>query len=241
MANSGSTSSSDSIFSVFFFILIIAYIIYMYINENDNPTTTNPLNYVFWLIIVIGEFLWGALSYLSGIPQSRAFTNSAIAVFTTWTVLFLPMFTMNDSTAGKFIGLDFAQELNSIFSNVIGYFWVSRQATDILSKLNAINIHNIDGPKNPDLVAAQILYSEIKNNKTLIINQLTPSNFDCQWDTLFKYLFTIAGETDLEKKGGIRDQLKSVVLRKYAMGKCFWYFYTAIVCYSLSIYFMSIL
>jgi len=241
MADTETNSNTDGFFSFMFFIAIIAYIVYMYVNENDNPTTTNPLNYVFWLIIVICEFLWGALSYLSDMPPSYAFTNSAIAVFTTWTVLFLPMFTINDSTIGKSIGLDFAQELNSIFSNVVGYFWVSRQATDILSKLNAINIHNIDGPKNADLVAAQILYSEIKNNKTLIINQLTPSNFDCQWDTLFKYLFTLAGETNLEAVGGIRDQLKAIVLRKYAIGKCFWYFYTAIVCFSLSIYFMSIL
>jgi len=233
-------STSNSMFGFLFFILIILYVIHTYWSSNAEPTLTNPMNYMFWLLIVISQFLWGAMSFLSDLPQSTAFINSGIAVFTTWTLLFIPMFTINDSNVNRAAGLNFSQEMNSIFSNVVGYYWVSADADNILSKLNAIDIHNIDKPANNDLVAAKILYGEIKNNKTLIINQLTPSNFECQWETLFEYLFKIAGQNkaELDKT---KIALKNVVFQKYSIGKCFWYFYTAIICFSLSIYLMSIL
>jgi len=227
----------SAILTYAFYIAIILYGTSIYFAENKNNPMYNSMNYLFWLTIVLCEFFWGGFSYLAG--QPNALGKSALAVFTTWTVLFVPMFTINIGQSSS-NGLNFAEELNSIFSNVVGYYWVSREANDILAQLNAIDIQNPTTVGNNDLISAKILYSEIRNNKTLIINQLTPSNFDCIWDKLFKYLFELAGHGS-ENNNKIREQLRNIVLQKYAIGKSFWYFYTAIICYTLSIYFMSIL
>jgi hypothetical protein len=220
-----------------FYIAIVLYGTSIYFAENKENPVYNSLNYVFWLTIVLSQFFWGGFSYLAG--QPNALGKSALAVFTTWIVLFVPMFTINMGQSSS--GLNFAEELNSIFSNVVGYYWVSREANDILAKLNAIDAQHPTTVITQDLISAKILYSEIRNNKTLLINQLTPSNFDCIWNKLFKYLFELAGYKSPEQSNKIRDQLHKIVLQKYAIGKSFWYFYTAIICYSLSIYFMSIL
>ena len=236
--------NDSGFFASLFYIAFILYFIVIYQYDNDTPTTTHTMNYIFWLIIVLCEFFWGALSFRSDIPLTNAFIDSGIAVFTTWIVLFLPTFTINESKVSHQFGLNFAEELNSIFSNVIGYYWVSREANVILSKLNAININKDGSTMSDQARTAKILYSEIMSNKTLLINQLTPSNFQCQWDGLYEYLFMEA--LNIQNKNSpeitsIKDGLRNIVLRKYSIGKAFWYFYTAVISFSLSIYLLSIL
>ena len=245
------SSVSNNLYGFLFFIMLMVYINVLYTNEINNPSS--PLSYFIWLLIVVGQFVWGALSYLSDKPNpSYAFAQSALAVFTTWTLLFLPMFIMNNSSSKGLVedvGLNFAEELNSIFSNVIGYYMVSSDANSILAKLGTLNTDKDKSQLTLDQANALMIYTEIRGNQTLLINQLTPTNFECEWRSLFKYLF----EAALKMNGSInedtidselikiKDNLKSIVNKKYLIGKCSWYFYTALLAYSFSIYFMTVL
>lgn len=238
-----SDNGFQTIANSFFFISFIAYFLIIYVYDNDTPEESHSYNWYFLYFMIIVEFLY-CISLKNEKNVGYGVGYAAIAVFITWIVIFLPILIMNSKTAKTATGLNFAEEINSIFSNVLGYAWVANDANAILSKLNAVDPNGTTTPENKqNVMSAKILYSEILSNKTLFINQLTPSNFQCQWDHLFKFLFASALEVNEKDQQvtTIHDQLRNVVYRKNNMGKAFWYLYTSIICYSLSIFLLSTL
>lgn len=243
MSDSNSSGGSQGMVTTFFYIAFIVYFMIIFIYDNDTPEQSHKYNWFFLYFLVICEFIY-CISLKNDNNIAYGISYAAIAVLTTWTMIFLPILIMNNKPINKVSGFNYAEELNSIFSNVAGYAWVSRDANEILSKLNAVDVDGtMNATNKQNVMSAKILYSEILSNKTLFINQMTPSNFDCQWQNLFRYLFASAlnvPETDPEVTK-IYDKLKSVVYRKNNIGKAFWYLYTSIISFSLSIFLLSVL
>ena len=244
MSDSNVSGGSQGMVTAFFYIAFIVYFMIIFIYDNDTPEESHRYNWFFLYFLVICEFIY-CISLKNENNIVYGISYAAIAVLTTWTMIFLPILIMNNKPVNKMSGLNYAEELNSIFSNVAGYAWVSKEANEILSKLNAADIDGTTSTaeNKQNVMSAKILYSEILSNKTLFINQLTPSNYDCQWQNLFRYLFASAlniPETD-EEITKIYEKLKSVVYRKNNIGKAFWYLYTSIIAFSLSIFLLSTL
>ena len=126
------------------------------------------------------------------------------------------------------------------FSNVIGYYAVSRGATSVLVELlgnrdaeipmeegDSQNANeNSDGPaqNKTSMRLASDAILKLVGNTSILINQITPENFIQMWGMLtplMKKKYQVPGNADKLKS----DLLESVVLRDN-IGEFCWYIYT---------------
>jgi len=88
-----------------------------------------------------------------------------------------------------------------------------------------------DSTKKNELTKAAEAIIKICGNKSILINQINPDNFENIWKTL-KPLMTV-GSFENEK---IKEQLLNLVVLKENIGEAFWYVYTAILISSIVYY-----
>jgi len=199
------------------YIITIIYIIALYLSENSNPGKINMIEPVGLFVIMILEFF-------IGFTITTNTLTIFLAVFVTWVIIFLPTLLIY---MGPLKAL-YVDELNSIFSNVIGYLYVANKASGVLSKLMT------EKDTGGDLKETKRIVAQIYKSQNIFINQLTPSNFDYLWRELFSPLFP-ADEQD-----EIKTQLLEITNQKYIIGKCIWYFYTCILAITMSSFFMTL-
>jgi hypothetical protein len=97
-----------------------------------------------------------------------------------------------------------------------------------MSKLNITNTPSQDTKEIKNLVL------QINKAQSLFINQLNICNFDDLWEYLFQPIFQKSGINI----GESRATLQKLVREKYIIGKCIWFFYTCIICVTMSNFFM---
>jgi hypothetical protein len=125
----------------------------------------------------------------------------------------------------------------SAFSDVIGYYVVSRPANDIFgsillgSDLNEMIEKTSDPIKKKELTQAAEAIVKICGNKSILINQMNPDNFLEIWNVL-KALMVPGAYENMEIK---KDLLELVVL-KDNIGEALWYIYTSILISSIVYY-----
>ena len=116
------TLSSNGLSTLY--IITIIYIIDLYLSENSNPGQIN-------MIEPIGLFIIMVLEFFIGYTVTTNTLTLFLAVFVTWVIIFMPTLLIY---MGPLKSL-YVDELNSIFSNVIGYLYVANKASGVLSKL----------------------------------------------------------------------------------------------------------
>jgi hypothetical protein len=151
----------------------------------------------------------------------------------------------------------------SAFSDVIGYYWISNQANDLLIEL--LVQQNVEdslakgttndpaspaapaspasegvlvGGKNPSDNKQAIrevadLILKLCGNTSILINQMTPRNFEPYWSLLTplkkpKYQNDNAAETQTLKK-----QLFDLTVTRDSIGETLWYVYTGLLLTSI--------
>jgi hypothetical protein len=124
----------------------------------------------------------------------------------------------------------------SAFSDVIGYYWVSNTANTLVNDLlidKEIETNVKDMPENEKKTMSETAYAikEICGNTSVLINQMTPSNFYKFWNILTplmkpEYKEGGAKFNELPKK---RDQLFELVMTKDNIGESLWYIYTGLL------------
>jgi hypothetical protein len=132
----------------------------------------------------------------------------------------------------------------SAFSNVIGYFVVSSSANSILTELLLARDENDqpiiretdfkDSPEKKDelqRVANTIM--KICGDMSILINQITPTNFETYWTTL-KPLMKTQYKEDLATP--MKQNLLDVVVLRDNVGEAMWYLYTGILIISITQY-----
>jgi hypothetical protein len=145
----------------------------------------------------------------------------------------------------------------SAFSDVVGYFYVSGQANNILTELlvnpdiekkmngdkpppsppnPASNLQQggteIDKDKKAAMQEAADAIIKICGNNSILINQIVPSNFVQYWDILtplMKEKYQTPGPETQE----IKDDLFSLVVTRDNIGEAMWYLYTGILLTSI--------
>lgn len=124
------------------------------------------------------------------------------------------------------------------FSDIVGYFFVSDKANDLLSQIlmsdsvsqSAINEIADTSVKSGLMRAAESIV-KLVGNKAIIINQITPSNFMNTWDTLKELMKPTVYENQV-----LKSSLLDVAVLRDNIGESLWYLYTGILIISYTSY-----
>ena len=131
----------------------------------------------------------------------------------------------------------------SAFSNVIGFFVVSKSANNVLSELleNTEMANKIDNTSdaNPEqktnLKHTADAIIKIFGDTSLLINQIVPSNFAEYWSILTP-LMKKEYQNNPSSSNTLKQQLLDVVIMRDNIGEAIWYIYTAIFLISITQY-----
>lgn len=186
-----------------------------------------------FILIVICTQLSLNITYLIDKCKGSAGKNVGAAVIYTlipWFLIF-----------GAMIAFIFAYPgFKSVFSDVIGYFFVARGANNLLAEiLKDTNIDNIiqneqDPNQKMEYEAAAEAIMKICGNKSILINQMFPDNFISIWDKLKPLMKPGMYETGGSENK--KQQLLDLVVYRDNIGEALWYIYTAILVGSIVYY-----
>lgn len=124
----------------------------------------------------------------------------------------------------------------SAFSNVVGYFAVSKSANDTLTTLlENTDLNNTISSATEEQKSAAEAIIKLCGNISIIINQIVPSNFGEYWTMLTSLMKPQYQNGSPELKQKLLD---SVVMRDN-IGEALWYFYSAVLLISITQYNIS--
>jgi hypothetical protein len=226
----------SSYISLIFFILIT--IGYYFIKKSlkvemfDNSKAFIQYEYsnyitmfVYFLAIVFTQFAFNIYVLLDNCGGSiiNNIGSAGVITFLPWTFIF----------GIVMIVLIIFPGFKSAFSNVIGYFVVSGSANQILTTLLKAPSES-STPQSPDEETGDDadLVRKLLANTSILINQITPINFNTYWASLAASIMKPTHKNDLE----IKQQLLDIVVRKDNIGEAFWYIYTAVLLISITQY-----
>jgi hypothetical protein len=128
----------------------------------------------------------------------------------------------------------------SAFSDVVGYFYVSGKANELLTDL--LIDKNVQKTINQDVTATQAQKQAMQDaadaiikicgNASILINQIVPENFDDYWNILrplMKTKYQTETPETIEKKNEFFD----LVVSRDNIGEAMWYVYTGILLTSI--------
>ena len=208
------------------------------LDANGELTDDNLITYysncrpklaIYLLVVIVTQFILN-ITYLINKCGGDAGKNIGAAAYYTffpWLLIFGIMLAM----------LSAFPKLKSVFSDVVGYYFVSIESNEILSSiLIDTNMKNaIDGETEPNQKGAMMEAAEailkICGNKSLLINQIYPENFSKIW-LLLKPLM----KTGMFENTDIKKQLLALVVSKDNTGESMWYIYTAVLVTSIVYY-----
>lgn len=187
-----------------------------------------------FLLIVICTQLGLNITYLIDKCKGSAGKNVGAAVIYTlvpWLLIFGVMMALIMAFPG----------FKSVFSDVIGYFFVAKSANNLLSSIlkdtnidNLIKNENTSPEQKKELEFAAEAIMKICGNKSILINQMFPDNFISIWDKLKPLM-----KEGMYEKGGDdnkKQQLLDLVVYRDNIGEALWYVYTAILVSSIVYY-----
>jgi len=190
----------------------------------------NMKSLAFYLGVVVVSQLFLNIAYLMvkcGGSLDKNIGSAALFTFIPWVLIFGVLLAVLLIFPG----------FKSAFFDVIGYYVVAGGANEIFGEillgtdLNEMIDKETDSTKKNELTKAAEAIIKICGNKSILINQINPDNFENIWKTL-KPLMTV-GSFENEK---IKEQLLNLVVLKENIGEAFWYVYTAILISSIVYY-----
>ena len=126
------------------------------------------------------------------------------------------------------------------FSDVVGYYYVSGQASKLLTELlvnqeiqeKMTEDPNMTSEKKEALESAADAIIKICGNTSILINQMVPSNFDQYWGILTP-LMKDKYKTGSEEAYKIQSDLFELVVTRDNIGEAMWYIYTGLLLTSI--------
>ena len=186
-----------------------------------------------FVLIVICTQLGLNITYIIDKCKSNAGKNVGAAVIYTlipWVFIFGVMIVV----------IFMYPRLKSIFSDVIGYFFIAKSANNLLLEiLKDTNIDNIiQNEKDPnekikyETAAKDIM--KIYGNNSILINEMFPDNFISIWEGLKSLM-----KPGMYENGGPenkKQELLNLVIYRDNIGEALWYIYTAMLVSSIVYY-----
>jgi len=190
-----------------FAVITIVYIIYDYLNTIKSAPTQLKITIAYLAFIIVIEFIIN--SYLTkSICGDYQISTSLPATFIPWVVIFGTMILLLTALPGWL----------SPFSNTFGYAAALMNGLD--DTVNAI-LKDDGGESNAELSKA---ITHIYTDKSLLINEITPDNFNRFW-TSMKSAFKPSALTD----DSLKAKLFSIVVLKHSVAKFIWYILVGIL------------
>ena len=183
---------------------------------------------IYFLLAILVQFVINVsvISSACGGNLSQNIASSASITFLNWFLIFGVLIVILVAFPG----------FKSAFSDVVGYFYVSKKANELLTtllidpklsgKIDAATQGNTD--KKRELEAAADTIIKICGNTSILINQMIPTNFMEYWG-LLQPLFKDDYQGNSEASQQIRNQLFDLVVTKDVIGEAMWYVYTGIL------------
>jgi len=210
-------------------------------NYNEAESSHLPLKKiitltVYFLVVVCTQFFLNAATAITNCGGS-AFDNIGYAGLMTivpWTLIFGSMIIVLLMWPG----------FKSVFSNIIGYFYVAGSANDLFNELlinndvENINSLSIDDKSvdnksidsNSSSVRTAQALVKLFGDTSLLINQIVPENFDSFWNLLIPLM---KPELNGIRKEELHQKLLKLVISRDNIGEAMWYLYTAILLISI--------
>lgn len=128
----------------------------------------------------------------------------------------------------------------SAFADVVGYYYISGQATKLLTELlvnkeiekKLTEDPNITPEKKEALETAADAIIKICGNTSILINQIVPSNFEQYWGILTP-LMKDKYKANTPETDKIQDELFELVVTRDNIGEAMWYIYTGLLLTSI--------
>jgi len=196
-----------------------------------NYTTNNYVYLAIYLLaVIIVQFLVN-ISIISSICGGKLSLNIGTAfgyTFIPWVLLFGVIVLV----------LSIYPSFKSVFSDVIGYYYISSSANKLLTELlinkeinNKIktdpNLINEESQKNMQSTADAII--KIFGDNSILINQILPTNFTDYWSILTPLMKPkYKNPTDPETIK-LKNNLLELVVTKDNIGESMWYIYTGVL------------
>lgn len=240
-------NKDTSIANIFIFILIT--LVYFALakpkitlevlsNADEYKAFSKHSHYVmifYFMLIVLIQFGFNTSTMINkcGGSATSNMASAAWSTFMPWVFIF-----------GVMMGiLIIFPGFKSAFSDVVGYFAVSKSATTLLSDLlvntdidNQVNDSDSKDTKESKKSMQESADAIVKllGNVSILINQIVPGNFMHNWDTLVplmkdKYKNNLQSQETLEKQRALLD----IVVTRDNIGEGMWYLYTAILLISI--------
>jgi hypothetical protein len=246
--------------TLFYYMILKPTLDYKTVSNGELYKSYTSSNYVslavYLLLVMVVQFIVNASIIAQSCGGSISENMGAAGMFTfiPWTLIF----------GVTIIILVIYPGFKSAFSDVIGYYWISNQANDLLIELlvqqniedslakgttpapaspaSPASKDTLVGDNNPSQkggndkqaireVADLIL--KLCGNTSILINQMTPRNFEPYWSLLTplkkpKYQNDNAAETQTLKK-----QLFDLTVTRDSIGETLWYVYTGLLLTSI--------
>lgn len=237
---SGKTESTDNSTPAISFTLILYILYFMYLKpvvdlatiedtdkyKNAIKSTYSTTAILFACIIII-QVGFNAMGY-----QSKCDGGFVANFGKVFGATFIPWFAIMGSVM---ISLLVFPGFKGAFSNVLGYYAVANSANDILVSLlgsSDMNSQIDDIPDNGSNTKEQLANAagaivKIVGNTSLLVNQITPSNFVEFWKTITPLI-----KPELQSPGQhreLKEKLLENVVLKDNIGEACWYIYTTIL------------
>jgi hypothetical protein len=121
--------------------------------------------------------------------------------------------------------------LKSAFADVVGYFWIADEANNVLHDLlideeisKSIDKSNLNPTAKQDIETTAQTIIKIFGNKSILINQIVPINFN-KWWNLLQPLMRPSMVNETIKK----NEFFNLVLMRDNIGEALWYIYTGVL------------
>lgn len=207
-------------------------------NEKDYPVfLTNSYvflaSYLFVVMIIQVIINMNVITTKCGGNSMDNIGVAGLITFVPWTLIFGILMVVLTIYPG----------FKSAFSDVIGYYWVSSSANklitellispDVQPKIDTDNALNEEGKKQMQSAADAII--KICGNNSVLINQMTPHNFEDFWKLLIPLMkpqYKSNGQYNEQAKK-IQEQLFDLVVSKDNVGEAMWYIYTGLLVTSI--------
>lgn len=198
-------------------------------NKMNSYTKNNYMFLAIYLLLVmVIQFIVNSsiISNTCGGSITENMSAAGLYTFLPWTLIFGVLALVLTIYPG----------FKSAFSDVVGYFYVSGPANQILTELlidkdlqsKLDQDTNMSEEKKQALQSAADTIIKICGNTSILINQIVPTNFNNYWNILtplMKSQYQTETAETLEKK----TKLFELVVSRDNVGEAMWYIYTGIL------------
>ena len=221
--------------TVFYYMALKPVLLYDDLIDVKKFETYNKNNYlylgIYLMLVMLVQFVVNAsiISTTCGGSISENIGAAGFLTFIPWTLIFGVII----------IVLIIYPGFKSAFSDVIGYFYISSSATQIITELliNRDVEKKLTGNETKEekeaLEDAADAIVKICGNTSILINQIVPENFLDYWKILKPLMKDKYKDDTSPETSELRKQFFELVVTRDTIGESLWYVYTGILITSI--------